>query len=356
MDFGPEIDSYRGKRIGMYGGKFLPLHRGHVSFIQRAQAMVDVLFIIVHHDEPFERALCEGTRFTWVPPHLRERWLAEEFKAFPNVRVVSAYEHRSADYMQDDSIFDAYAELQARIGHIDVVFSGEDGYGEYFAKYLPEAEVVTFYQDRPVVSISATQIREMGVYAAWDYLPRPVQNTYVKRVALCGVESVGKTFMSNALATALDTVTVPEYGRLYYEELHAYTEVVQEADFTDIAAGQLHTLNRGQRSANKILIADTDLIYSQFFFQQAYGRRSEVLETLLRSRAERIDRYIYIEPRNAHALDGTRLPVDEGQRHANNLLLKSLYAEYGAELVVVDETDNRRRFERVLAAAREVLD
>lgn len=356
MDFGPEIEAYADKRIGIYGGKFLPFHRGHLSYIMRAQSMVDVLFVVVHYDEVFESALCEGTKFEYVGPEVRERWLAEELKPFPNIRVISAYEHRSNDYMNDPSIWDSYRELERRIGHIDVVFSGEDSYAEYYEKYLPGAENVAFYQDRPVVDISATRIREMGVNEGWDYLPRSVQNWYVKRVAICGIESVGKTYLSNMLAKAYSTTSVPEYGRLYYEHLNAYSDVAVRADFADIAAGQVHTLNLGAREANRALIADTDLVYTAWFHMKEYGEKDPVVDALIKARAEKIDCWLYIEPRNPHVLDGTRLPVTDEHRAQNNASLKALYAEYGIELTVIDSADRGERFEAAVAAVRSVLD
>lgn len=40
-----------GKTVGMYGGKFLPLHMGHVYMMTKASTMVDELHIIVSYDE-----------------------------------------------------------------------------------------------------------------------------------------------------------------------------------------------------------------------------------------------------------------------------------------------------------------
>lgn len=33
-------------KVGFYGGKFLPLHQGHVYMITRAACMVDELYVV----------------------------------------------------------------------------------------------------------------------------------------------------------------------------------------------------------------------------------------------------------------------------------------------------------------------
>jgi len=42
------------RKIGMYGGKFLPVHMGHVYAMIKASTMVEELHVIVSYDEAYE--------------------------------------------------------------------------------------------------------------------------------------------------------------------------------------------------------------------------------------------------------------------------------------------------------------
>lgn len=79
-------------------------------------------------------------------------------------------------------------------------------------------------------------------------MPNPTEP--VKRLALLGGESSGKTTLARALAQALGTVWVPEYGRQRWEELRqtlsaeelvrvAQTQVKWETEHTPQAQGWL---------------------------------------------------------------------------------------------------------------------
>lgn len=57
MDNGVPITEYADKRVGVYGGKFFPFHKGHVSFVMEAAKLVDVLFVALQYDEEYEKSL-----------------------------------------------------------------------------------------------------------------------------------------------------------------------------------------------------------------------------------------------------------------------------------------------------------
>jgi HTH-type transcriptional repressor of NAD biosynthesis genes len=348
MDYGPEVTEYADKRVGVYGGKFYPFHRGHLSFILKAQSMVDILFVVVQYDEAHERSLLtSGSKLDWIDPRTREAWISETLKAFPNIRVISQYERRSEAHMSDPILVEKYAELETMVGgHIDVVFSNTHEYDDYFAKLLPKSEHIVFYEERPIFTIEATRIRNEGVYKHWDFLPRPVQNFYTKRIAVVGIESSGKSHISSMLGSLYETEVVKEYGRTYYDNKNSYTSIDDPMDYVNIAVGHCHLLNESVARSNKILFSDTDLVYTQFFHEQSYGTKHPVLDALIKAKADKINTWIWLESHNPHELDGTRLALTQEERQSNRDKLFALYAYYGIQLEIVDEIDRDARFQK----------
>lgn len=354
MDFGPELHTYKNKTIGLYGGKFYPFHKGHLECILQAQSEVDVLFVIVQYDEDHEKSLIRNTRFEHINYRVRERWITEELKSFPNIRVLSDYEPRSENYMEDSRLENIYQALDSRLGGIDKVFSNDETYSGYFRRYLPEASHIVLFGGEPAVNIDATTIRA-NLNANWEYLPKTVKAWYTKRIAICGIESAGKSHLSKMLATRFDTVTVPEYGRLYYENINGFTGIDLPSDYDDIVGGQLHTLNLAQQQANKVLIADTDLIYTQYFHIRQHGYKNKIVEAAIENNSEKIDYRLYIMPHNFYDLDGTRVSVNDDQRKLDNLQLINLYKEYGKGLIMIDEVNRRERFRKASETMKELL-
>lgn len=308
--------------------------------------LVDVLFVVVGYDDEYDKALCENSKAKWMSSRDRERIISEELKDLPNIRVFSAYEKRSDDYMNDDSIFESAVNvINSCGGKIDIVFSSELEYGEYFAKYYPESEHVILDADK-TINISATKLRTEGIYKHWDMLPKSTQNYFTKRIVICGIESAGKTHLLKMLSHYFNTIHVEEYGRIYYDELNSYIDIAQHSDYHDIAVGHCHRLNEAHKKANKVVLCDTDLVYTQYFHERELDYLNAVLDTLISDSVEKIDTYIYIEPHNFHELDGTRRPVSDKRRQKLNEQLKDLYGFYGINLIIVDEPERLNRFEK----------
>ena len=356
MNYGVDIKEYVGKKIGVFGGKFLPFHKGHLSCIMKAQSLVDVLFVVVGYDDEYDKSLCENSKIDWISSRERERMISRELRRLPNIRVFSQYEPRTANYMHDERV---RASTQSIIntcgGKVDVVFSSEFEYEGYFNQYFPNSTHVVLDVGRNEIEISATKLRAEGVYKHWDLLPKSVKEFYTKRVAICGIESVGKTHLLKMLSSYFNTNYLEEYGRVYYDELDSYTDVALASDYTDIAVGHVHQMNIASKESNKVLLVDTDLIYTQYFHFRQYGKDNDVLDAMIIGNVEKIDAYIYIKPHNLHVLDGTRRPVEEETRQRYNLLLEEMYANYGKELKIVDEHERLKRFEACVKIIESVL-
>ena len=357
MNYGLQISEYdSGLIFGYYGGKFLPFHMGHLNCIIQAASMVDVLFVVVGYDDLYDKKLCKSSKFNWIPASMRERWISKAVKDIPNVRVLSHYERRSDDFMTDPFVKEANNTLAKKLGgKIDVVFSSELEYEAYFSKYFPTSKHVLLDNFRIQFNISATQIREKGVFECWDMLPKAVQEYYTKRICLCGVESTGKSTMTKLLAAFFQTNFVEEYGRTYYDDINSCFDIITKEDFYQIAAGHTYLINQAIPNANKLLFIDTEQVYTQFFRIQSFDEKCLVLDQMIKNNVNKIDTYIYLEPHNEYELDGSRLPVNDVIRKQNNDTLIKLFNDYNIELHIVDEKCKIKRMQKCIEIVKNSL-
>ena len=108
----------------------------------------------------------------------------------------------------------------------------------------------------------------------------------IKKIAIVGVESTGKTTLAAQLAQHYNTLWVPEVARAFLENLgREYTE----ADLLSIAKLQISTENTMIFSANGILFSDTNLSVIKIWSEYKYGRcNSEIIEMLNTTRYDGI--------------------------------------------------------------------
>lgn len=93
----------------------------------------------------------------------------------------------------------------------------------------------------------------------------------IRRVAVIGPESTGKTTLARALAERYDTNWVPEYMRGYCQKLwDEERQICRWADLLPIAAGQMQSENRLAETARNFLFCDTCLwelvVYAYLYF------------------------------------------------------------------------------------------
>jgi NadR type nicotinamide-nucleotide adenylyltransferase len=100
----------------------------------------------------------------------------------------------------------------------------------------------------------------------------------IKKIAIVGPESTGKSTMSAYLAEHYQTVWVPEYARGYCEKL---TEPPTWQDEINMFYGQLALEQKLLPNANQILICDTTFITVKIWSDQMFGKSpQEVMDEL----------------------------------------------------------------------------
>ena len=91
----------------------------------------------------------------------------------------------------------------------------------------------------------------------------------IRKIAITGPESTGKSTLAEQLAQHYNTVWVPERARTYLDELGGkrYTE----KDLLEIARQQLVLEDELTPKANGLLFCDTELLVMKIWSQVKYG-------------------------------------------------------------------------------------
>jgi HTH-type transcriptional repressor of NAD biosynthesis genes len=246
--FGPPE---RRAAAGLVCGRFLPLHRGHQLLIEAARQSVEALTVLVvaRPDDP-------------IPADLRVAWVRA---LFPGVTVATAEGPPPPPNAPDfASQFAAMCAGWSPRG--SRAFFTSDPSGRAAAEALG-ATLVPVDPPRAVVPISGTQIRE-DVLARFDHLPGPVRPAFVRRVAIVGAESTGKSTLCAALAEKYGTARVPEHARTLAEARGGSLdpEAIQLA-----ARGQIALEEAAAQHAHRALFCDTDVLTVQLWSERLFG-------------------------------------------------------------------------------------
>lgn len=332
-------------RLGLVVGKFSPLHKGHEWLVAQAAAACDRVLVLSYSAPEF--AQCSAAQ--------RQAWM----------QVCFAQPHPQVDCLALDN-----AELQARCAARGVVChdlppnEAPDGTQQHYLAWLlrevlgvkpdalfsseaygpPCAQTLSQALDHPVCSvmgdpsrsevpISATQIRQApGLHRAW--LSPVVWADFVPRVVLLGGESSGKTTLAQALAQALHTNWVPEYGRELWDRQAGH---LIEADMLRIAEEQTQREDRAARLARTHLICDTSPLTTLGYSLWMFGQADPALRVLAQRRYALT---VLCEADIPFAQDGTRR--DAGFRAQQQAWYETQLAARGDPVVRVGGTVQQR--------------
>jgi NadR type nicotinamide-nucleotide adenylyltransferase len=275
-------------KTGFIVGKFYPPHRGHKHLIDSARAQVDHLIVMIAH-HPSQQ----------IPGELREAWL-QEIHPDCDIRLVP-------DELEADSA--QWAEFTVRyLGRApDVVFSSED-YGPEYARLMGSQHVM-IDRDRKSFPVSGTLIRSNPL-AYLDQIEPPVRAYFVRRVVVIGAESTGKTTLARLLAKHFATDWVPEFGREHWEQklkglaLSSPPPSWSHEEFVEIAREQQRRENLAARSANRVLICDTNAFATGTWHERYFGTRHDDVDAI--GAEDVVDLYLLTAPDVPFVQDGFR--------------------------------------------------
>jgi NadR type nicotinamide-nucleotide adenylyltransferase len=265
--------------LGLFVGKFSPLHLGHEWCVEQVLAQCRRL-IVLSWSRP-ELPGCEA--------HKRRLWLEDRCPG-AEIHVLDSGNARAAEGARDgllavpanaepDDVQRAFVARWCRTKGIavDAVFTSED-YGDGFAEHLGHAlgrpvRHIALDPARRAKPISASAIRR-DVHAHRRWLSDAVYADFVERIALIGGESTGKSTLAQVLADRLETQAVPEYGRELWVERGG---VLASEDMLHIAERQLANEATLARRANRYLVCDTTPLITLFYALDLFGAADPAL-------------------------------------------------------------------------------
>ena len=149
-------------RVGMYGGKFLPLHKGHGYCIDFAADECEIIYVILFFGGADEEKIRCNFPYEWLSPGERMHHICRTAEKYSNV-VPAEIDISSLRTPEGREDWDAETPLVRKIcgERLDAVYSSEESYSEYFSRAYPEAVHRLVDVRRVHFPISGTRIRSM---------------------------------------------------------------------------------------------------------------------------------------------------------------------------------------------------
>ncbi|MEO0562173.1 MAG: AAA family ATPase [Chloroflexota bacterium] len=259
---------------GLTLGKFAPLHQGHQHVIDTALSEMDRVTVIIY----------DAPETTSVPLTVRAGWLRA---LYPTIQIIEAWDGPTAvgntpeiRQMHEDYILNTLS--------VDGVthFYSSEFYGTHMSVALGAVNRLVD-PDRSRYAISGTQVRT-DPFQQRALVHPLVYRDLITKVVFLGAPSTGKTTIAQALASAFDTVWMPEYGREYWET-HQQERRLEPDQLVHIAEGHIEREDNLLLEANRYLFVDTNAITTYMFAQSYHGYALPQLTTLAEQASSRYD-------------------------------------------------------------------
>lgn len=318
-------------KVGVYFGKFIPPHRGHLTAIINAATRCQKLYVVVSDNKERTKRICEESGIKNIPVQLRIQWLSQELQDLNHIKVVALDETHIPEYPNGWTEW-AVLIKEAVNEDINVFFCGEEEYCPKLKEHFPKADIILFDPERNTYNISATTIRE-NPQKHWDHILGPARPFFAKKVLIAGSESCGKTTMVKYLAKLYNTSWSEEVGRYYAEKFLGGNETIfTDEDFGRIAHQQIEQDYAALRSTNKVCFFDTDATVTQYYSILYMGHKNNEVEACVNP--DKYDIVILLKPDVEWVDDGQRLNGDQAKREELHNRLKYMYIERGFKNIV----------------------
>lgn len=258
---------------GLTLGKFAPLHRGHQLVIETGIAQTSQMTVVIYEAPE-----------TNIPLPVRSAWIRE---LYPNVRVLEAWDGPTqVGYTPE--IMEAHERyLIDTLGLTDIThFFSSEAYGAHVSRALGAVDR-RVDEARTRYPVSGSQLRE-APFRWRQFVSDVVYRDLVIRVALLGAPSTGKTTLAQNLATAFQTVWMPEYGREYWES-HQVDRRLTPDQLVELAEGHREREDALSLEADRYLFVDTNAITTGTFARYYHGAVPPKLQQLAWEAARRYD-------------------------------------------------------------------
>src|SRR5574338_787805 len=330
---------------GVVAGKFWPFHKGHEYLLHTAAVQCDHLDILL-----------VGRPDEFPAPAQRALAIYESLAGF-DIQVHIVGDIETNDGTEESSqVWAQYTP--AILGYTpDVVFSSEE-YGVRWAGYMNVPHIMVDLERR-TYPVSGTEIRN-NFYANSKFIPDATKAQVLPRIVVMGSESTGTTTLATALGRQFKTNVVPEFGRLIAEDYKKKNGVAPPLDFwTDqqfrlVAHGQNALEERYAKSANGILICDTDSLATAVWYERYHQAKSSMyFDEVGMLQAQKHHLYIVTSPTGIPwEDDGTRDGPDqrEWMHESFVFMAKQAHRRYGVPWVVVEGS----RHERLIHALNKI--
>lgn len=277
--------------IGVFFGKYAPLHNGHINAIIKASYECSHLYVVMCWDQKFQSTLSPRMKRI-CSLNNRLKYLHSTFGSIKNITI------KYVDESSIPSYPDGYTEFGELLRKavpcaVDMFFTSEPQYNAFLNQEFPDAKHVIIDAPRLRYPVSATDIRTRSTEEIWQFIPPAVRSEMALRVAIIGIESTGKSTATALLEKEFNTCSVEEVGRtLCEQEMYSSEFTMSEFDYIRIATEHRHKENLLASKCNKVLLSDTNNFIT-YYSAKEMGIESKVLQEM--SLLEHYDLILFLD-------------------------------------------------------------